>query len=128
MAKVSSFKGKKKGQNKSKKVVAANKLKKKAMKNKGVTKVKGDARNLLRDKKIKMVKKGGDARDILAGLAKNTDARKRLLKNRLMKRGIADAKTTKKGGITIITTTSGKLQLSTKRSKGMVVCYLSRNI
>ena len=75
-----------------------------------------------------MVKKGGDARDILAGLAKNTDARKRLLKNRLMKRGIADAKTTKKGGITIITTTSGKLQLSTKRSKGIVVCYLSRNI
>merc|ERR1712107_502653 len=47
----------------------------------------------------------------------NTDARKRLLKNRLMKRGIADAKTTKKGVITIITTTSGKLQLSTKRSK-----------
>ena len=41
MAKVSSFKGKKKGQNRSKKVVAANKLKKKAMKNKGVTKVKG---------------------------------------------------------------------------------------
>ena len=87
----------------------------------------GDARNLLRDKKIKMVKKGGDARDILAGLAKNTDARKRLLKNRLMKRGIADAKTTKKGGITIITTTSGKLQLSTKRSKGMEVCYLSKD-
>ena len=41
MAKVNSFKGKKKGQNRSKKVVAANKLKKKAMKNKGVTKVKG---------------------------------------------------------------------------------------
>ena len=84
----------------------------------------GDARSLLRDKKIRMVKQGGDARDILAGLAKNTDARKRLLKNRLMKRGIADAKTTKKGGITIITTTTGKLQLSTKRSKGMVVYLL----
>ena len=29
--------------------------------------------------------------------------------------GIMDAKTTKKGGITIVTTTKGKLQLTTKR-------------
>merc|ERR1712018_225612 len=41
------------------------------------------------------------------------DARKRLLKNRLLKRGIADAKTTKKGGITIITTKK-------KGAKGLV--------
>lgn len=112
MAKFNTKKGNKKGQ-KGRNVNVANKIKKKAIKTKG--KVKGDARNLIRDRKIGKIRHGGDARDILANLAKGTDARQKLVKNRLLKRGIMDAKTTKKGGITIVTTTKGKLQLTTKR-------------
>ena len=84
MAKFNTKKGNKKGQ-KGRNVNVANKIKKKAIKTKG--KVKGDARNLIRDRKIGKIRHGGDARDILANLAKGTDARQKLVKNRLLKRG-----------------------------------------
>lgn len=117
-AKVNTTKATRKGQ-KGSKTKLANKIKKKAMKVKGAGKIKGDARSLIRDRKIGKIKKGGDARDILASLAKNSDARDKLVKNRLAKHGIADARTTKKGNITILTTTKGGMKLSTKH-KGAV--------
>ena len=118
MAKFNTGKAMRKGQ-KGSKTKLANKIKKKAMKTKGAGKIKGDARSLIRDRKIGKIKRGGDARDILASLAKNSDARDKLVKNRLAKHGIADARTTKKGLITILTTTKGQTKLSTKH-KGAV--------
>ena len=117
-AKFNTTKATRKGQ-KGSKTKLANKIKKKAMKIKGAGKIKGDARSLIRDRTIGKIKRGGDARDILASLAKNSDARDKLVKNRLAKHGIADARTTKKGNITILTTTKGGMKLSTKH-KGAV--------
>ena len=48
-----------------------------------------------------------DARDKLAKIAKGTDARQKLEKIRNLKEGKFDVKKTKKGGITIVTTTQG---------------------
>ena len=87
----------------------SNKIKKKAPKV-GVT----DARNKII---AKTINKTGDARGRLAVIAQGTDARKRLERLRNLKDGKLDVKKTKKGGITIVTTTQGKLQLTTKKKE-----------
>lgn len=95
----------------------ASKIKKKAigrMTAGGKAAGKGDARNrIIARSKTKMV----DARDKLATLAKETDARAKLVKIRNLKNGIFDVKKTKKGGITITTTTKGTVQLVTKHKE-----------
>jgi hypothetical protein len=96
-------------------VVAAKKIKKKALKNRaggGPALITGDARNrIIAKSRTNMV----DARDKLAKLAKGSDARLKLQKIRNLKEGKLDVKTTARGGITIVTTTKGSLQLTTKK-------------
>merc|ERR1712223_836587 len=53
----------------------------------------------------------------LAKIAKGTDARQKLEKIRNLKEGKFDVKKTAKGGITIVTTTQGQLQLTTKKKE-----------
>lgn len=74
----------------------------------------GDARNILHAKSRKQML-ATDARTKLAKLAKGTDARQKLEKIRNLKEGKFDVKKTKKGGITIVTTTQGQIQLTTKK-------------
>ena len=50
-----------------------------------------------------------DARDMLAFKARGMDARDKLNKIRNLKQGKLDEKTTQNGGITITTTTKGKV-------------------
>ena len=56
-----------------------------------------------------------DARDMLAFKARGMDARDKLNKIRNLKQGKLDEKTTQNGGITITTTTKGKVRSSSKR-------------
>jgi hypothetical protein len=100
-----------KAKNQKNKVVS--KIKKKAIAN-GRNNV-GDARNVLHAKSRRQMLTG-DARDKLAKIAKGTDARQKLEKIRNLKEGKFDVKKTKKGGITIVTTTQGQLQLTTKKN------------
>ena len=58
-----------------------------------------------------------DARDMLAFKARGMDARDKLNKIRNLKQGKLDEKTTQNGGITITTTTKGKVLLTTKRKE-----------
>ena len=51
-----------------------------------------------------------DARDMLAFKARGMDARDKLNKIRNLKQGKLDEKTTQNGGITITTTTKGKVR------------------
>jgi len=104
--------GKAKYNNQKNKVVS--KIKKKAIANAGRNNV-GDARNVLHAKSRRQMLTG-DARDKLAKIAKGTDARQKLEKIRNLKEGKFDVKKTKKGGITIVTTTQGQLQLTTKKN------------
>ena len=53
-----------------------------------------------------------DARDMLAYKARGMDARDKLNKIRNLKQGKLDEKTTQNGGITITTTTRGKVSWS----------------
>merc|ERR1711971_1052094 len=91
------------------------KIKKKAL----GTKVKRtfDARNVLHAKSRREMITSGDARSKLAKIAKGTDARQKLEKIKNLKEGRFDVKKTKKGGITIVTTTQGQLQLTTKKKE-----------
>ena len=93
------------------------------LENKVVSKIKkkvngnqtiGDARNILHAKSRRQML-ATDARDKLVKLAKDTDARQKLEKIRNLKQGKFDVKKTKKGGITIVTTTQGQIQLTTKK-------------
>ena len=71
---------------------------------------------IARKKTLSTLKASGDARDVLAHKMKQVgDARAILEKSRNLKKGINDIKTTKKGGIQIVTKTNGKLQLTTKK-------------
>ena len=103
----------KKKYNQKNKVVS--KIKKKALKP-TVTRKIGDARNVLHAKSRKQML-ATDARDKLAKIAKGTDARQKLEKIRNLKEGKFDVKKTAKGGITIVTTTQGQLQLTTKKKE-----------
>ena len=51
----------------------------------------------------------------MAKIAKGTDARQKLEKIRNLKEGKFDVKKTKKGGITIVTTTQGTVYIRTVR-------------
>jgi len=85
------------------------------VKKKGIFEVKGN------DARLKLIKKQmgeiTDARDILAYKARGTDARDKLKQIRNLKQGKLDEKTTQNGGITITTTTKGKVLLTTKRKE-----------
>merc|ERR1711881_302535 len=81
-----------------------------------VTRKIGDARNVLHAKSRKEML-ATDARTKLAKIAKGTDARQKLEKIKNLKEGRFDVKKTKKGGITIVTTTQGQLQLTTKKKE-----------
>merc|ERR1712129_297418 len=113
--------GKAKYNNQKNKVVS--KIKKKAIANAGRNNV-GDARNVLHAKSRRQMG-SGDARSKLAKIAKGTDARQKLEKIKNLREGKFDVKKTKKGGITIVTTTQGQLQLTTK--KNVVQLAASKN-
>ena len=73
-----------------------------------------DARlKIIRKKRSGMV----DARDMLAKMAKTTDAREKLQKIRNLKAGKMDVKKTKTGAITITKTIQGKVVLTTKKKE-----------
>jgi hypothetical protein len=86
--------------------------------------IKGAAaggRPRVKDARLKLISKHRseivDARDVIAKMAKNTDARQKLQKIRNLKQGKLDVKTTQNGAITITTTTKGQILLTTKRKE-----------